>query len=267
MKNDEKILVVSFGTSYSGSRELTIGAIEKAIGERFPAYEVRRAFTSQVIIDLLREREGLKIDHVREGLRRAREDGAKTLVVQPTHMMNGYEYMGLMAVLEEYRNQFDSMVTGKPLLTDEEDFDKVIKAITENTASCDDGETALCFMGHGTEAASNMVYEKLQRKLQDKGYVNYYIGTVEAKPSLEDIAKRLREEGRYKKVVLKPLMVVAGDHASHDMAGDDKSSWKSVLEREGYEVECILEGLGQIRAIRDIYGDHVQAALKGLNGS
>lgn len=261
---DTAILVVSFGTSYNDSRDITIGAVEGAIADQFPEYEVRRAFTSQIIIDILEEREGLEIDNVEEALDRAAADGIKNLVVQPTHLMNGYEYTDLADALKDYEDKFDQIVLGEPLLTSDEDYDAVIAALTEKMASYDDGETAICFMGHGTEADSNVVYETLQNKLTEAGYENYFIGTVEAEPSLDNVVAALKEKGTYKKVVLEPLMVVAGDHANNDMAGDEEDSWKTVLTNEGYEVECVLEGLGQVPAIQDIYVAHAQAAVDSL---
>lgn len=258
------ILVVSFGTSYNDSRNITIGAIENAIAKAFPDYEVRRAFTSQIIIDKLKERDGLAIDNVDEALDRAIADGITSLVVQPTHLMDGYEYTDLKDALADYEDKFDEIILGEPLLSRDEDFDAVIHAITEKTAAYDDGETAVCFMGHGTEADSNAVYAKMQEKLTAAGYENYYIGTVEAKPSLDDVLAAVSGKGTYTKVVLEPLMVVAGDHANNDMAGDEDDSWKAVMEGEGYKVECLLEGLGQITAIQDIYVAHTQAAVDSL---
>lgn len=258
---DKAILVVSFGTSYNDSREITIGAIESAIAAEFAEYDVRRAFTSQIIIDILEDRDKLEIDNVVEALDRAVEDGIKELVVQPTHLMNGHEYDDLTKELSGYVDKFNKIILAEPLLMSDADFDAVVKAITEKTTSYDDGETAICFMGHGTEAASNGVYAKLQEKLTESGYENYYVGTVEAAPTLEDVSAALKAKGTYKKVVLEPLMVVAGDHANNDMTGAEEDSWKSILEKEGYQVECVLEGLGQIPAIQDIYVAHTQAAI------
>ena len=264
------ILVVSFGTSYNDSREVTIGAIEEAIKKAFPDYDVRRAFTSQIIIDKLKERDGLEIDNVEEALDRAVADGIKTLVVQPTHLMDGYEYTDLANALKDYEDKFDKVVLGAPLLSDDKDFTAVAKAIAQKTSSYDDGETAICFMGHGTEADSNRVYAKMQETLRKEGYANYYIGTVEAAPTLDDMLADMEASGTevsgttYKKVVLEPLMVVAGDHANNDMAGDEEDSWKSIIESKGYEVECILEGLGQITAIQDLYVEHTKAAIDSL---
>lgn len=259
------ILVVSFGTSYNDSRDITIGAIENAIAAAFPDYEVRRAFTSQIIIDKLKERDGLEIDNVEEALDRAVADGVTNLVVQPTHLMDGYEYTDLADALADYEGKFNQIVLAEPLLTSDDDFNAVISAITDKMASYDDGETAIVFMGHGTEADSNQVYAKLQEMITEAGYENYYIGTVEATPSLDDVVAALADKGIYKKVVLEPLMVVAGDHANNDMAGDEDDSWKTVLTNEGYEVECVLEGLGQVEAIQDIYVAHTQAAIDSLN--
>lgn len=261
-KSDAAILVVSFGTSYNDSRDITIGAVEEAIAKACPEYEVRRAFTSQIIIDILAERDNLDIDNIEEALDRAVADGVKELIVQPTHLMNGFEYNDLAKALTDYVDKFDKIILSEPLLMSDSDFDGVIKAITDKTASYDDGETAICFMGHGTEAESNGVYAALQSKLTEAGYENYYVGTVEAEPSLEDVVAALNAKGTYKKVVLEPLMVVAGDHANNDMAGTEEDSWKTVLEQEGYEVECIIEGLGQIPAVADIYVEHVQKAME-----
>ncbi len=262
---DTRLLVVSFGTSYNDSRDITIGAVENSIAEAFPQYEVRRAFTAQIIIDKLKERDGLEIDNVTEALDRAVADGIKKLIVQPTHLMNGLEYNDLAAELEEYKSDFEQIVLGDPLLTSDADYEAVIKAITEETASYDDGETAVVYMGHGTEAESNQIYASMQEKLTAAGFDNYYVGTVEAEPTLEDVAAALKEAGTYKKVVLQPLMVVAGDHANNDMAGDEEDTWKTVLEAEGYEVECRLQGLGELEGIQKIYVDHVKAAVAQMN--
>jgi len=259
--NDKAILVVSFGTSFDSSRNITIGAIEAAVSENYPGYDVRRAFTSQIIIDILAER-SISIDNVTEALDKLVADGIKTLVVQPTHLMNGAEYDDLMAELDEYDDKFDSVAVGDPLLVTAEDRAAVIEAITARTASYVDESTAIAFMGHGTHHEANALYATLQEEITAAGFADYIIGTVEAEPSLEDVMAAV-EAGGYTKVVLMPLMVVAGDHASNDMAGDEEDSWKSALEAAGYEVECILEGLGQLNAIQDIYVQHVQDAING----
>ncbi len=261
---DKEILVVSFGTSYNESREETIGAIESSIADAFPGYSVQRAFTSQIIIDKLSDRDGLQIDNVEEALERAADAGVKTLVVQPTHLMNGYEYTDLSETLDQYTDRFDKVVLGDPLLTSDADFEAVAAAITESTKSNDDGSTAICFMGHGTEADSNSVYSRLQNVLIDNGFDHYFIGTVEAEPSLDDVIDTVKTNSAYKKVVLQPLMVVAGDHANNDMAGDEEDSWKSRFEAEGYQVDCILKGLGSLQSIRDIYVQHVSNAISAL---
>lgn len=260
---DKVILVVSFGTSYNDSRDITIGAIENAIQTAFPDYEVRRAFTSQIIIDKLAERDGLEIDNVGEALDRAVADGVKTLIVQPTHLMNGYEYTDLADELETYKDKFEQVVLGEPLLTSDEDFAAAAEAITAATAEYSDENTAICFMGHGTEADSNVVYETMQHVLTEKGYSNYFVGTVEATPDLEDVMAAVRNGG-YTKVVLEPLMVVAGDHANNDMAGDEEDSWKSQFETAGYEVECVIKGLGQMEDIQAIYVQHTRDAIDSL---
>ena len=262
--NDKEILVVSFGTSYNESRDSTIGAIEETIKKTFPDYKVQRAFTSQIIIDKLAKRDGLEIDNVEEALERAVADGVKTLIVQPTHLMDGFEYTDLANAVEEYKDKFEKVALGEPLLMSDDDFKKVIDALVSETSSYDDGETAICFMGHGTEADSNGVYAKLQEMLTAGGHKNYFIGTVEASPSLEDVIAQVKA-GSYKKVVLQPLMVVAGDHANNDMAGDEEDSWKKQFENAGYEVEAILRGMGEFGGIQAIYAEHTQAAIDSFN--
>ncbi len=260
---ENELLVVSFGTSYNDSRRLTIGAIEEALEEAFPDYSVRRAFTSQIIIDHVKDRDGVEIDNVTEALDRAVDNGVKNLVVQPTHLMNGLEYKELVDEIAGYADSFEKIVVGEPLLTSDEDFQVVMTAIVDAEKEYDDGETAICFMGHGTEAESNEVYAKMQDLLTEAGYTNYYVGTVEAEPTLDDVLNAVGE-GTYKKVVLRPLMVVAGDHANNDMAGDEEGSWKTTFENEGYEVECVLEGLGELPAIQQLYVQHAQAAAGQL---
>ena len=254
---ENEILVVSFGTSFNDSRRLTIGAIENAIREAFPEWSVRRAFTSQIIIDHVNKRDGVKIDNVKEALDRAVDNGVKNLVVQPTHLMAGLEYHDLEEEVMSYADAFESITMGENLLAEDGDFEEVAKIITARTAEYDDGETAICFMGHGTEAESNAVYAKMQEVLTADGFENYFVGTVEATPSLEDVMAAVGE-GEYKRVVLMPLMVVAGDHANNDMAGDEEDSWKSQFEAEGYSVECVLEGLGQQPEIQQLYVEHLQ---------
>lgn len=259
---ENELLVVSFGTSFNDSRVATIGAIENAIEEAFPDYSVRRAFTAQIIIDHVYNRDGEVIDNLTEALDRAVENGVKNLVVQPTHLMDGLEYNDVIDELADYVDSFDTLIVGEPVLTSDEDFETVETAITEWTADYDDGETAIVFMGHGTEAESNEVYAEMQERLTADGFENYYIGTVEAEPSLEDVLEQV-EAGDYTKVVLEPLMIVCGDHANNDMAGDDEDSWKSVFEDAGYEVECVLRGLGENEAIQNLLIEHAQAAIDG----
>ena len=202
---------------------------------------MRRGFTSQIIIDHVKSRDNVQIDNVKEALDRAVDNQVKKLVIQPTHLMNGLEYNDLVNEVAEYSDSFEKVVVGQPLLTSDEDFQAVIQAITEATAEYDDGETAICFMGHGTEADSNQVYAKMQEMLTEGGYENYFVGTVEAAPTLDDVLAAV-QAGEYKKVVLEPLMVVAGDHANNDMAGDE-DSWKTAFEAAGYQVTCLVRCL------------------------
>ena len=261
---EDELLVVSFGTSYNDNRRLTVGAIEDAMEKAFPDYSVRRGFTSQIIIDHVKSRDNVAIDNVGQALERAEKNGVRNLVIQPTHLMDGLEYTDLVNEVAEYSDAFEKVAIGKPLLTTDDDFNAVMKAITEATVGYDDGETAICFMGHGTEADSNHVYAKMQDMLADAGYKNYYVGTVEAEPSLEDVLAK-GKEGSYKKVVLEPLMIVAGDHANNDMAGDEEDSWKTAFEGAGYEVTCLVRGLGEMEAIQQLFVEHAQAAVDSLS--
>ena len=257
---DNELLVVSFGTSYNDSRRLTIGAIEDTLEKAFPDYSVRRGFTANIIIDHVQKRDGILIDDIDAALKRAVNNKVKNLVVQPTHLMNGLEYDELVEKVGNYADAFEKVTFTEPLLTSDDDFKRVEEAIVDWTKEYDDGKTAICFMGHGTEADSNAVYQKMQDLLTKDGHTNYFVGTVEATPSVDDVLA-LVQKGNYERVVLEPLMVVAGDHANNDMAGDEEDSWKSVFEKAGYKVECLIRGLGENEAIRQIYVDHTKAAL------
>ena len=252
------ILAVSFGTSYNDSREVTIGAVEKALQEANSDYEVRRAFTSQIVIEILEEREKMEIDNVTEAMERLVADGVKDVVIQPTHVMTGFEYDDVVEEVNKYADKFDSFKISKPLLAADADYDALVKSLAEETSAYNVEGTAVVFMGHGTEHESNATYSTLQKKLKDAGYNNYFVGTVEAEPALEDVIALVKESGA-KKVVLLPLMIVAGDHANNDMAGDEEDSWKTAFKNEGFEVECVLKGLGQYKGVQKILVDHAAA--------
>ena len=260
---ENEILVVSFGTSFNDSRAEDIKGIEDALAKAYPDWSVRRAFTAQIIINHVQARDDEVIDNMQQALDRAVANGVKNLVVQPTHLMNGLEYTDLVNELADNSDAFEQVAVGEPLLTSDDDFKAVIQAITDVTKEYDDGETAICFMGHGTEADSNQVYAKMQDMLTEEGFEHYYVGTVEAEPSLEDVLKAVGEK-EYKKVVLEPLMVVAGDHANNDMAGDEDGSWKTEFEKAGFEVTTVVEGLGSVQAIQDLFVAHAQAAIDSL---
>lgn len=259
---DSELLVVSFGTSFNGNRVATIKAIEDDMAKAFPERDVRRGFTANIIIEHVFRRDGEQIDDVKEALDRAVKAGVKDLLVQPTHLMNGYEYGDLRNLLEKrYADKFDTITIGAPLLTGDEDFKALAEAMAEATAgAAGDGKTAVCYMGHGTSAESNAIYARMQQVMKDLGHDNYFIGTVEAEPTAADLAK-LVKEGGYEKVILRPMMIVAGDHANNDMADpDDPESWYSVFSAAGLEVECQINGLGEIQAVRDLLVEHAKAA-------
>lgn len=281
---DNELLVVSFGTSYNDSRVKDIGGVEKALAAKFTDYSVRRAFTSQIIINHIEARDGEKIDNMDQALDRAVKNGVKKLVIQPTHLMHGAEYDELTETANKYKDKIGSITISEPLLGEvgsqtssvNSDKQRVAEAVTAEAvktagynsldAAKNDG-TAFVFMGHGTSHTANITYDQMQTQMEDLKYDNVFIGTVEGKPAdtaCQAVIKKVKDAG-YKKVVLRPLMVVAGDHANNDMAGDDSDSWKSQFEAANAfdKIDTQIAGLGEIPAIEQIYVDHANAAING----
>ena len=284
---DNEILVVSFGTSFNNSRAADIKGIEDAIQAAYPDWSVRRAFTAQIIINHVQARDGEKIDNMEQALERAVANGVKNLVVQPTHLMHGAEYDEMMEMVDSYRDKFESVAIAEPLLGEvgsdatviNADKEAVAKAITAEAvktagfdsldAAAEDG-TAFVFMGHGTSHTAKVSYTQMQSQMNALGYKNVFIGTVEGEPeetACENVIEAVKAAG-YTKVVLRPLMVVAGDHANNDMAGDDEDSWKSQFEASGEfdSVDCQIAGLGEVADIQQLYVAHTKAAVDSLNG-
>ena len=254
------ILVVSFGTSFPETRKVTIEACEERIADAFPDYEVRRAFTSHIIIKILKE-EGLHIDRPGEALRKMHDDGFSEVIVQPLHVMAGEEFHEkILKNVARFEGAFETLEVGRPLLIYAEDYDETIEAVESQLPSMGRGE-AVVFMGHGTHHPANATYSMLQLKLTAAG-LPVYVGTVEGFPTLDEILPALKAAS-VRKVTLMPFMIVAGDHASNDMAGDEEGSWKSILRKEGFDVEIYLHGLGENQAIQDIYVQHVRDAMEG----
>lgn len=258
MSAKKAVLVVSFGTSHKETREKTIGAIERQISESFPDREVRRAFTSGMIMDILEKRDGIHVDDVSEAMDRLAADGYAHVILQPTHIINGDEYDKVVCRAEEHRGSFESVTIGNPLLTESRDFEAVCRAVTAQMPDMKKNE-ALVLMGHGTGHFADAAYAALDYRFKALGYDNVFVGTVEGYPSLGEVMKQVKKY-MPQKVILMPLMVVAGDHAVNDMAGEDEESWRSVFEREGFETECILKGLGEFTEIREIYIQHLRDA-------
>lgn len=261
--NKKAILVVSFGTSYNETRAKTIDAIEEKVAEAYPDYEVRRAFTSQMIIDKLKSRDGLEIDNVEQAMQRLVDDGFGTVIVHPTHVMSGIEFEEMLSQVDPFLDYFVNAITGEALLTYPDDFEALARTLIEDTADYNEEGTSIVFMGHGSEHQANEVYEKMEEAFAEEGYLNYFVGTVEAEPTLEDVMKKVEAAGS-ERVVLLPLMIVAGDHATNDMAGDEEDSWKTQFKAAGYEVECVLKGLGEYPAVQDLIVSHVQDSLDFL---
>ena len=258
------ILVTSFGTSFADSRHITIGAIEDDIREAYPDYDVRRAFTAQIIIDHIEKDTGRHIDNFEEAMDKLVEDGVKTVVVQPTHLMDGFEYTDIKNALDAYQDKFDKVALGAPLLATPDDQKAVAEAIKAAMKKYEDDETAICLMGHGTEAESNTIYVTMQKVFEELGYKNYFVATVEATPTFGDVMQAAKDAG-FKKAVLRPMMVVAGDHANNDMADEsDPDSFASVMKDAGFEVTSVIEGLGQLLGIQELYVAHVKDAIATL---
>ena len=257
------ILAVSFGTSYEDTRSVTIGAIESTLAERNPEWEVRRAFTSNIIRKKLLERDGIKIDSVSEALEKLAAEGIKQVIIMPTHMLEGDEYdKKIVNAAKDFKGRIADIRVGRALLTNDMDFRHMAVILDQITSPLADEDTARVFMGHGTEHSANEGYAKLQQTIESTGYKNMFLGTVEAEPTLEDMVKIVKERG-YKKVLLSPLMIVAGDHATNDMAGDDDDSWKSTFEKAGCKVTCRVAGLGSDWRIQRMIAYHCKQAIEG----
>lgn len=282
---ENEILVVSFGTSYNDSRVEDIKGIEDALQEAYPDWAVRRAFTAQIIINHVQARDGEVIDNMQQALDRAVENGVKNLVVQPTHLMHGAEYDEMAEVLEQYQDKFESVAIAEPMLGEvgddatviNEDKAAVAQAVADAAvqeagfdsmeAAAEDG-TAFVFLGHGTSHTAKVSYSQMQTQMEELGFKNAFIGTVEGEPedtACEAVIEKVKEAG-YKKVILRPLMVVAGDHANNDMAGSEEDSWKSMFEASGSfdSVDAQIAGLGRIDAVKQLYVDHTKAAIDSL---
>ena len=285
---ENELLVVSFGTSFNDSRAEDIGGVEKALQEANPDWSVRRAFTAQIIINHVQARDNEVIDNMQQALDRAVANGVKNLVVQPTHLMHGAEYDEMTEAIDEYKDKFESVAIAEPMLGEvgddatviNDDKKAVAQAITDEACkvagfddmkAAADAGTAFVFMGHGTSHTANVTYDQMQTQMNDLGFTNAFIGTVEGEPedtACDKVIEKVKEAG-FKNVIIRPLMVVAGDHANNDMAGDDEDSWKSQFVASGDfdSVDCQIEGLGRIAAVEDLYVAHTKAAIDSLGAT
>lgn len=254
------ILVVSFGTSYPETRKKTIAACEAEIAKNNPDYDLKRAFTSGMIIEKLKRRDKIFVDNPEEALKRLYEEGYQQVIVQPLHIINGSEYHDLINAVKKYKNKFRVLKAGRALLTKTEDYFELAEIISREIKT-EKAEEAVVLMGHGSQHAANSVYSAFDYVLKDKGLDNYYVGTVEGYPELEQIIKKLKEKD-YQKIKLAPLMLVAGDHAQNDMAGEEEESWKKRLETAGYQVEIKLQGLGEYEGVQQCYLNKITELIK-----
>ena len=280
---EKELLVVSFGTSFNDSRVADIKSIEDALQEANPDWSVRRAFTAQIIINHIQARDGEKIDNMEQALERAVANGVKQLVVQPTHLMHGAEYDEMCAAIDKVRDKFESVEIAEPMLGEvgsdatviNADKEAVAKAVVaaalsesgyESTAAAKEAGVAYVLMGHGTAHVAKVTYSQMATQMDNLGYENVFIGTVEGEPedtSCEAVIAAVKEAG-YTTVVLRPLMVVAGDHANNDMAGADEDSWKTMFEAAGLTVNCQISGLGRIADVQALYVAHTKAAIDAI---
>ena len=285
---ENELLVVSFGTSFNDSRAQDIKGIEDKLQEAYPDWSVRRAFTAQIIINHVEARDDEVIDNMQQALDRAVENGVKNLVVQPTHLMHGAEYDEMTEAINGYKDKFESVAIAEPMLGEvgddatviNDDKKAVAQAITDTACkeagfdsmdAAAEAGTAFVFMGHGTSHTANVTYDQMQTQMENLGLKNAFIGTVEGKPedtACDKVIEKVKEAG-YKNVVLRPLMVVAGDHANNDMAGDEEDSWKSQFVASGNfdKVDCQIEGLGRIEAVEKLYVEHTKAAIDSLGST
>ena len=280
---EKELLVVSFGTSFNDSRVADIKSIEDALQEANPDWSVRRAFTAQIIINHIQARDGEKIDNMEQALERAVANGVKQLVVQPTHLMHGAEYDEMCDAIDKVRDKFESVEIAEPMLGEvgsdatiiNADKEAVAKAVVaaalsesgyESTAAAKEAGVAYVLMGHGTAHVAKVTYSQMATQMDKLGYENVFIGTVEGEPedtSCEAVIAAVKEAG-YTTVVLRPLMVVAGDHANNDMAGADEDSWKTMFEAAGFTVNCQISGLGRIADVQALYVAHTKAAIDAI---
>lgn len=252
------ILLVSFGTSHPDTLAKTISAIETTVGEAFRERTLRRAFTSPTIMKKL-AKAGTPVDDIPTALRKLAKEGYDDIVLQPTHILNGEDYETLMVQAEPFVDEFDQFAFGDPLLTTVEDFQEVAEVLVGSVPPKTEG-TAIVFIGHGTEHFSNAAYAQMHYLFHDMGRSDIAVGTVEGYPEVPQVLRRLEERGDVKKVILYPMMIVAGDHAKNDLAGDVEDSWKSKLEAKGYEVSCVLRGMGELQGIQEIFVRHAGEA-------
>lgn len=252
------VLAVSFGTSYDETRKKTIDKIEESIRRAYPDVPLYRAWTSGMIRRKVEKRDGIHIFCVREALEQMRKDGIREVLIQPTHVINGLENELMKADAQSFAGKFDKISIGTPLLTSAEDNERVIRVIAAELQPAQD--EALVLMGHGTEHYANAIYAALDYQFKEMGYPNIFIGTVEAYPSLDTLIRQVQRSG-LKKILLAPFMIVAGDHAENDLAGEE-DSWKTAFEEEGYEVRCVLRGLGEYEGIRRLFLEHLAAVMK-----
>ena len=240
------ILVTSFGTSHRDTREKCLDSIQREVEEKYGSENVERAYTSGIIRRIIEKKEEVHIFDQKEGLKVLKDKGFEEIITMSLHILDGIEYSKL-------DDKFGKI--SKPLLADDEDFEKIVENKEFNDL---EGNDAIVFMGHGTESEADYAYQKLQEEYLKAGKNNIFIATVDGKVTIKDVIEKMKGKG-FRNILLKPLMIVAGDHAKNDMSSDNEDSWKTMLKNEGYEVTSVLKGMGEYEFIRKMFMDKLEA--------
>ena len=261
MEKEKGILIVSYGSSYKEAREKSIGGIENAIAKAFPEYNVYRAFTSMSIVERIWEKEGYRVDSIEEALERALADGVCKMVIIQTHLVKGIRYDAMERAVASYKERFEELRVAEPVLSIDANSSAFAEGLADIGASYDDGKTAVCFVGHGIDEDTGSAYRILQCHLSDKGHENYYVGTLSMKPTCDDLVKEIQKKREVQRVILVPLMLVAGYHVRKDLIGTSEKSWVNIFKKAGFEVESVKSGLGEEKFVQNIFVDYLKNVI------
>ena len=261
MGKQKGILVVSYGSSYKEEREKSIGGIERAIAAAFPEYKIYRAFTSLTIVERIWKKDGCRIDSICEALERAVSEGMRQMVIIQTHLVKGIRYEAMEKAVDAYKHKFEQLVVAEPILSADVNIEALADGLVSIGTAYDDGQTAVCFVGHGIDEEYKIAYSCLQKCLDGRGYEHFYIGTLSVKPTRMDLVDCIQKKSIEHRVVLVPLMLVSGYHVRKDLAGTGENSWENTFSKLGYSVECVRRGLGEEDFIQKIFIEHLKNVI------